>query len=267
MSTVQLKPDCINCGSKNVIKHGVTIKGSPRFRCRDCEKTWVENNIKVFKPEVNILTEEYLKGQTFRELVNLYKTAPIRINQKVRAYLSQCPNWEEYIDKLTDEKQIPVIYLTGKSFACSAAHTDDNSMYLALAVDLMSSLVIGFELGQKDNIEVWDNLISRLSKRGYKASSFMSNGNLSIEKAVNCYFPNSNLRINYFKAYREKEIECCLNLLPLKNKLVNDSLILYNQVKNNTLSRILNSEYKTNLKTYLTEFQHEYIKFLDKKIK
>ena len=36
-------PDCRHCGGINVIRHGYTRKGKQRYRCRTCDRSFVED--------------------------------------------------------------------------------------------------------------------------------------------------------------------------------------------------------------------------------
>ncbi len=36
-------PDCSHCGDTNVIRHGYTSKGKQRYRCRACDRSFVQN--------------------------------------------------------------------------------------------------------------------------------------------------------------------------------------------------------------------------------
>lgn len=263
MSITTNNPSCTFCNSTNVIKHGISYNGSRRYRCRDCEKTWVSNSIKAFRPEMHFLTEAYLAGKTFRDLVEIYHTSPQRLNQKIRKHLLECIDWEEYIDKINHEKRIPVIYLSGRSFACSAKGSINNEMYVAFAFDGLSSTIIGIEVGSKDSLEVWDALIGRLKERSYSCNNFMTPGLKTIETNIRKYYPASSSRINFYRAYREKEIECCLSNLPFKNKLVNDTIKLYNTLDDKRLSTFMIQKYFSNFGKYIVDNSVDYIDYID----
>jgi transposase-like protein len=36
-------PDCRHCGGTNSIRHGYTRKGKQRYRCRTCDRSFVED--------------------------------------------------------------------------------------------------------------------------------------------------------------------------------------------------------------------------------
>lgn len=73
---------CIYCKSSKVIRHGKTATGNRRYRCRSCGKTWVIEKAETIRPDIVSLTEAYLSGRTFRDLVEIYKSSPLRINKK-----------------------------------------------------------------------------------------------------------------------------------------------------------------------------------------
>jgi hypothetical protein len=88
----------------------------------------------------------------------------------------------------------------------------------------------------------------------------MSNGSKSIEEAVKTVFPYSNIRINYHKAYRDKELACCIFRLPINNKLINDAIRVYNSLDNKSLSRYLRIHREKKFQDILFESQEEFIK-------
>lgn len=268
MVIVEAETRCIACDSVKVIKHGKTANGNSRLRCKECNKTWATNKAKEPKPDLRLLTEKYLNGLTFRELVPLYHSSPLRINQKIRETLAKAPDWENYLDNVVSKKRTDIIYLMGKSFACNyKTNTEDSSNYkfLALAVDGLSSMILGYEIGQDDGPELWNNLFARLSKRGFSAKIFMSNGNRNIMEATEQYFPNAETKINYYRAFREKEIECCLSKLPLKHKLIHDAFSYYNTLENQNLQNLLKKEFNMDLREALMENYHDFIAVVNKK--
>lgn len=266
---------CVKCGSDEVIKHGTTNNGGTRMRCKSCQKTWTVNKLRPPKPDINILTEMYLLGATVRDIVPLYNSSPHRINQKIRKSLTNSPNWEDYLDSTSTNKYSDIVYLLGKSFACNyhgegigdyhSSDTSNNSMYMAIAVDGLSSMIIGYEVGISESPQVWNNLFGRLAKRGYNSKSFMSNGNDNILDAVQKYFPSSEATVNVFRMHREKEIECCLSKLPLKHKLVNDAFRYYNTLNNQTLQNTLKNFYKMDMREALMGNFHNFIESVNKK--
>ena len=202
---------CIYCKSTQVIRHGKTSTGNKRYRCRECGKTWVLEKKEIKRPDVSVLVEEYLQGKTCRDLVEMFHSSPLRVNQKVREYLEGVPLWEKYLDTISENKNFRLVYLVGKSFACACKGTSNNTMFLALAVDSLSNVVLGFQIGKKDSINTWQILLERLKKRKFKPVTFMTNGSKHIEEAAQSVYPDASLRIFYHKAYRDKELTCCLS--------------------------------------------------------
>ena len=88
---------CPFCNSVRIIKHGRTSTNNQRFRCRNCRKTWVQNKIETKIPDFGALTEAYLGGLSYRDLRSIYPNSPSRINQKIRKYLLDCANWEDFV--------------------------------------------------------------------------------------------------------------------------------------------------------------------------
>lgn len=233
-------PNCPFCSYNKVIKHGKTPTGNPRFRCRNCGKTWVLEKTSPIRPDMAEITESYLLGQSCRDLVDVYQSSPLRINQKIREYLEGCPDWEDYLDTVIESHNPRLVYLTGKKFACNAEGSKDNSMFVALAIDALSSLIIGYEIGAEEEVPIWETLLNRMNERQVTVQSFITNGTRNVEDAVRKIYPFANLRINYHKAYRDRELNCCLANSPLNNKLIYDATRIYASLNNHNLLKYLN---------------------------
>ena len=119
MST-ENNPSCIYCKSVKVIKHGKTVTGNRRYRCRNCGKTWVLEKNETVRPDLSAIVEAYLSGRTCRDLVSIYHSSPLRINQKIREFLNGCPSWEEYLDACIKKHEPRLVYLIGRNFSCSS---------------------------------------------------------------------------------------------------------------------------------------------------
>lgn len=232
-------PNCPFCSFDKVIKHGKTPTGNPRFRCRNCGKTWVLEKTSPIRPDMAEITESHLDGQSCRDLVDIYQSSPLRINQKIREYLEGCPDWEDYLDTIITEHKPRLVYLTGKKFACNAQGSKDNIMFAAMAIDALSSMILGFEIGTEEDTLLWKKLLERMDKRGFNINSFITNGTRNVEDAVRKIFPFANLRINYHKAYRDRELNCCLANNPLNNKLIYDATRIYSSLNNHNLLEYL----------------------------
>lgn len=266
MNCMSIKVKCPFCNSEKVIKHGKTSTGNPRYRCQQCKHTWVDKGITYIKPRISDLTEKYLEGATFRELAPLYHTSPLRINQKIRSFLLGCPNWEDYLDACTDIHKTSMIYLVGKSFSASKKLTGSNTMYLAMAVDALSTVVLGFQTAESDGIQVWSKLLARLHERKISTNNFMTNGSKYSEMAVNEFYPNSNIRIYYNKAYRDKELTCCINRLPVNYKLVNDAVKACDNLKSNNLNKYLKRIHSTPITEIIKNNPELFIKRLKERL-
>ncbi len=242
---------CIYCKSSKVIRHGTTSKGHKRYRCRNCSKTWIQERKDMNRPDISDVVESYLSGKTYRELVDTYKSSPLRINQKIREFLEGCPDWEDFLDACVINHDTKLVYLIGKNFSCSIPGSKNNTMYVAMAVEALSSMVLGFEIGLKDSRSVWQTLLTRLDKRGIFTQTFMTNGSKHIEEAVLSIYPDAHLRIYYHSAYRDQELMCCLNKLPINIKLINDALTSYESMNNQNLNNYLQKNFSINLNDFL----------------
>lgn len=230
---------CIYCKSNKVIRHGKTSTGNRRFRCRSCGKTWVMEKAETIRPDIVSLTEAYLNGRTFRDLVEIYRSSPLRINKKVREFLEGCPNWEEYLDLCVSKHNVRLAYLVGRTFAAATSENPKHTMYLAMAVDSLSNVILGFELSEKDDYNTWFRLLERMRGRGIEVPTFMTNGSIHIEEAANAVYPNATVKLFYHRFYRDKEVQCCLARAPLNAKLINDAIYAYEVCNNHNLSRYL----------------------------
>jgi transposase-like protein len=245
---------CIYCRSTQVIRHGKTSTGNKRYRCCDCGRTWVYARKRVNRPPVSILVEEYLTGKTCRDLVEMYHSSPLKINQKIREFLEGVPEWEDYLDCVVTNHNYRLIYLIGKSFACSCEGASNNTMFFAMAVDALSNVVLGYQVGKRDNFDTWIELLKRMRSRGIKSASFMTNGSRHMEEAVNIVYKNATLRIFYHKVYRDKELDCCQSRFTINNKLINDAVKAYDIIDNHTLNNYLMLHYGKNIKDYIVKY-------------
>lgn len=259
MSTPK-NPPCIYCKSSRVIKHGKTSTGNPRFRCRSCGKTWVLEKNEPIRPDIADIAEAYLNGRTCRDLVSIYHSSPLRINQKIREFLVDCPDWEEYLDLCVNKHEPRMIFLIGRHFSCACKGSQNNSMFLAMAVDALSTVILGFQIGRAETRTLWLEMLDRMNCRGIVCPSFMFNGSKIIEDAVKTVFPYSSVRINYHRAYRDKEITCCLHRLPINNKLINDAVKMYNSLDNKNLSKYLKMKREKRMQEILFQNQEDFIK-------
>jgi transposase-like protein len=257
---------CVYCKSRKIIKHGTTAVGSKRYRCRTCNRTWIDSKEAVQRPEIWQISKDYLEGSSCRELVDVYHSSPLRINQKIREYLSGAPLWEDYLDTVVDKHDVRLIYLIGKKFSTSYDGNKDNSMFLALAVDMMSSVVLGYEVGPEDSMETWMYLLDRLNCRGIISPVFMYNGSQQIEPAVKTVFPFSNVRVFFHRAYRDNELKCCLSRVNFSDKLLYDSIKSYDGLKNNNLSNFLKKNYEFSFSDILLNSKDNLFKRLKERL-
>jgi len=239
---------CPYCNSTRVIKHGRTSTNNPRFRCRYCKKTWVESKLTKQVPDFGALTEAYLSGYSYRDLRSIYPNSPTRINQKVRKYLLGCPHWEEYLDAASPKHESRLIHLVGTKFNCSSKDSDQNCMFLALAIDALSTVVLGFEIGKKESHDVWVSLLDRMNCRGILCPTFMSYGSSVIEDALKVVFPYASTFHNFTRTYYDKD---------LKNKL-------YHSIDNRKLILEAINAYESNRKFQMDNYL---VIFKDKRMK
>lgn len=260
-------PNCIYCNSSKVIKHGRTSTGNRRYRCRNCGKTWVPEKSETLRPDISDIVEAYLNGRTCRDLVSIYRSSPLRINQKIREFLAGCPNWEDYIDSYVRKHEPRMVYLVGKTFSCSCNNgSGDNTMFLAMAVDALSTCVLGYQVAELEDRDAWIKLLDRMNCRGILPATFMGSGSLEIEEAVDIVYPYSALKIYYHRAYRDRELSCCLARMPINNKLIADAVRTYNSMDNHNLSKYLISNNDSRLRDYLLDSPEHFIKRLKERI-
>ena len=218
---------CVKCGSLQFVKHGLTQAGVQRFRCIDCSKTWTLGTGETPTVDLANISQQYLDGKTIRELVKYYPTSPVRINHQVRAYLEQCPDWHNFVDTLVPNHNPKQIYLSGKKFNCSWKGGQANKMFVAFAIDAMTSLVIAYKVSFSDSDEIWMDLLTNLKSRNIRTNSFLTNGSENSQEALNRVFPETDKRITFHKNYRDKELGCCLSKLSPSDKLIGDATKIY----------------------------------------
>lgn len=99
-----------------------------------------------------------------------------------------------------------------------------------------------------------------MKKRDVKSQIFMANGSKHIEDAIYETFPKSGIRIYYHKAYRDRELNCCLDRFPVNNKLINDALVAYDTFKNQNFNQYLKKHTDLKLKDFLVLYPEQFIK-------
>ena len=246
---------CIYCQSDRVIRHGKTSNGNLRFRCNNCNRTWVAEKKLVQRPHISELVEQYLDGKSYRELVGMYHSSPLRLNQKIRDYLQNVPSWETYLDTVVNNHDFPIIYLTEKSFSSINKDSKKNQLHLAMAVDALSSVVIGYEVSNNSNKNLWLSLLDRINCRGVKTSVFMSSGWDHIDDSIRAIFPDAQIKINYHRINRDSEITCCLSKNHVNTKLINDAISAYENLRNQNLNNLLVKNYSKTFKDIVLENQ------------
>jgi len=248
--TLQISSEikCPHCNSLRVIKHGKSSTNNPRYRCRYCHKTWVESKLTKEVPDFGALTEAYLGGFSYRDLRLIYPNSPTRINQKVRKYLLGCAHWEEYLDACSAKHESRLIHLVGTKFNCSSQDSNENCMFLALAIDALSTVVLGFEIGKKESQELWVTLLDRMNCRGILCPTFMSYGSKLIEDALTVVFPFATSYHNFTRSFYDKD---------LKNKI-------YHSIDNRQIILEAISAYESNRRFHLDNYL---VIFKDKRMK
>jgi len=239
---------CPFCHSTRIIKHGKTFTNNPRFRCRYCQKTWVQTKLEKPAPDFGALAEAYLSGLSYRDLRTIYHSSPTRINQKIREYLMGCCQWEDYLDAASPKHEARLIHLVGKKFKCNSGDNKEHLMFIALAIDALSTVVLGFEIAKRESREVWTTLLDRLNCRGFVCPTFMSYGSKLIEDSLKIVFPYSTSYINFTRT--------CYD-----NQLKKD---LYYSIDNRKLILEAINAYETN---QFTKLENYLIIFKDKRMK
>jgi len=247
------KFNCISCNSTNVIKHGKTATGSPRLRCHDCGKTFSIKEDDLPRLEIWKVADFYLSGKSYRDLVKLYQSSPRRLNQKIRDYLSGFPNWEDYLDTYISSHSSKVVFLTSRKFSCAFDCEGKNIKHLLLAIDLHSSLVLGYEITNEENHDTWEKFLTRLKQRGINPKYFLTCASDIFLSSTQKVYPNSICKISFHKIFRDKELSCCLNRINVDDKVIKDSLNVYSSFKNQNLLKVFELENIEELKNILNK--------------
>lgn len=257
---------CQKCGSTRFVKHGLTSVGLQRYRCIDCSKTWSESNNNNFNVDLANISALYLEGKTIRELVEFYPVSLLKINQQVRNYLSKCPDWINFLDNLVKEHKPRQIYLSGKKFNCSWFGKESNEMFAAFAIDSMTGLIISYKVSCGDTDEIWHELLKDLKSRNIFTLSFLTNGSESSHEALNELYPNTEIKINYHRNYRDKEIGCCLSKFSPSDKLINDAVKIYFLNGNYKLIKHLGYESEEMLHRFLQKNKSLFLEIMKERL-
>ncbi len=222
---IQKSVVCPFCHSSKVVKHGKTSANNLRYRCIRCKKTWVKNPPRRQTPNFGRLAKEYLGGCSYRDLRSVYQSSPIRINQKIREYLGGCSFWEDYLDACTPKHESRLIHLVGEKFKANSDDSNGHSMYLAMAIDALSTVVLGFEIGECESEDIWITLLDRLNCRGVVCPTFMSYGFKVIEDALKVVFPYSVTLHNFTRTCYDRELKDELHHSVDAKKLIQEAMI------------------------------------------
>lgn len=264
---LNIKNTCIHCGSESTIRHGRNRIGQPRHKCKECNKTWVEGvSINTNVLDISNVSQEFLSGKTIRQLTLKTNSSPHRLNEKIRNFLSQASSWEEFLDNSSCVRDTVLVYLQGFSFSCSALPSQDNKTFVALAFEGLSSNIIGFELATKNDSNVWDRLITRLKKRGYKVNTFITKDLKKVEKTVSTKYPDAKLKIYLHKLRREKAVSQCALMQNsiMQEKVRKDALEYYNSLDNRALETFLMGQYKKTVKEVLESSGNKFFSCVNK---
>lgn len=257
--------ECPFCGSEETIKNGKTSAGSLRYKCKKCLKSWSDNTDTSPKPPIHEITRKYLLGASTRDLVPVYKSSPLRINQKIRAFLEDCPDWEEYLDNNLPIRHSRIVYLIGKRFNCYNKETSCNTMYVAMAYDAYSSMVLGYEICNCGCDDVWEKLINRLADRGIEVDNFMTSQPHIISEVVTERYPQAKILSNILRTLRHEELSCCLQNIPIKYKFINDTERLYQKFNNQNLIKYIEEYSDTSIKGFLSSHHNAYVASVQRK--
>jgi len=225
------------------------------MRCKDCSKTWVKGIVIHNKPDISAVAESYLLGHSVRDLVPFYKSSPHRINTKIRNFLKETQSWESFLDSSSEVRKADVVYLQGIRFNCSYGSPEHNEMYIAFAIEGLSSNIIGFEIAEDNTELVWSNLLDRMNHRGYEVKTFLTRDIKAVEKSVNKNFESAKLKLFLHKLNRDKEMEskcCLLEKKTLREKLIDDALKFYSKLDNQSYSSYLKNKFDMDLKSCIS---------------
>lgn len=204
--------NCPFCKSDRVRRHGTTPKGSVRFRCLNCKKTWTLRENYHESPDSDILTSIYLQGLSYRQIRSIYQMSPMRLNQRIRGFLYGCPSWEQYLDSCVKKHPFKVINLYGATLQSSRKENNGNNLYIALAVDAMATVVVGYEIAPHESEEMWQKLLIRLFDRDVTSPRFLYNQtNLMIENAAKEIYPGSPTKDFSFRFVYDKKLQERIN--------------------------------------------------------
>jgi hypothetical protein len=112
-------------------------------------------------------------------------------------------------------------------------------MFLAMAIDALSTVVLGFELGKADTTEVWTRLLDRMNCRGFVCPTFMSYGFKTIEQALKIVFPYSTTFNNFTRACYDKQLKYELYFEPDTRKLILGAINAYKANQNHQFANYL----------------------------
>ncbi|MBM2816368.1 MAG: hypothetical protein HW421_3130 [Ignavibacteria bacterium] len=238
IETINTSITCPCCMSNNIIHYGRTRKGTKRFHCAECNKTWSDYQ-KNPCPCLEELVEEYLSGESYRHLQDKYHASAHHLNERIRSFLTKLPSWENYVDTCVPKyRESRLIHLIDLSFHCYDDSTSENgnngdhnhTMYLALAVDALSNLILGFEIDNKESKDIWYYLLDRLNCRGILCPVYMSKGSKYVEEVLSEILPHSTHLTQYFRKVFDRDLQNRIKMTYETDRLLTEAFASYQSV-------------------------------------
>jgi insertion element IS1 protein InsB len=161
---------CHHCLSTNVIKKGVILRGKklgrgkPRYRCKDCKKTFVEDGLNWFIPDTTktLINDMLLERLSLRGICRVVKVSLrwlLVYIKKIYAELPECLNCKISPSTIRQGDKVYIQLIDCQADELwSFVYRRDNTKYIWIAMHTQTRQIIAFHVGDRSRAsarELW----------------------------------------------------------------------------------------------------------------
>jgi len=139
--------NCPHCQSVKIVKNGKSWYGKQTYKCRNCNRQAVERKLSVKIEKEELLRRLLLERLSLRAIARVLQVSLGWLVPRIQQFWQQVPQ-ELPVGKL--EQAELVLYGLEADEMWSYVGAKDSPVWLWLAVERRSSLVVGFHIGERN---------------------------------------------------------------------------------------------------------------------
>ena len=206
------RPPCPYCQSTQVIKNGTTHHKKPKFLCKICRKQFIENPQKIYR------------NQEDKNLINKMLLERISLRGIARVMGMSLRTLQGYLNKFyrsipIELKDLPLSELN-LVLECdelwSFVKSKDNQVYIWLALDRKTRLIVGVYLGdrsRKSAEELWKSLPESYQNNAQVYTDFWQSYEEVIPQERHHPSPKSDGETNHVERFNNTLRQRCSRLV------------------------------------------------------